>query len=155
MPEGAKGAIENRYPSNVKATDQEVDQGMGLLKDLKEKARTLKRQTGALYYASTDQRVGLLPKIIIGAAILYALNPIDIIPDFIPVIGYLDDLIVLPVLIALAIRLIPENQWQEALQKAEEKPVVLKKRWVLGVFTVTIWVIVVIWLTRLVLHLIR
>lgn len=128
---------------------------MGALKDLKEKARTLKRQTGALYYASSDRRVGLLPKMIIGAAILYALNPIDIIPDFIPVIGYLDDLILLPGLIALAIRLIPDNLWQEALHKAEEKPVALKKKRALGIFTVTIWVLIAIWLTRLALQLFR
>lgn len=140
--------MDNCCPYKIREMDLEASQRMGLLQDLKEKARTLRRQTGALYYASTDHRVGFLPKLIIGLAILYALNPIDVIPDFIPVIGYLDDLILLPGLIALAIRLIPADRWQEALQKAEKEPVTLRKKWALGVATVAAWGLVVIWLVK-------
>lgn len=60
-----------------------------------------------------DPRTPRLTKFFLGLAVAYAINPIDIIPDFIPVVGYLDDLIIIPVLIFIAIRLIPKELLQE------------------------------------------
>jgi uncharacterized membrane protein YkvA (DUF1232 family) len=74
---------------------------------LKRWARALKRDVVALWIAGRDPRVPWHAKAVAGAVAAYALSPIDLIPDFIPVLGYLDDLIIVPLGIALAIRLIP------------------------------------------------
>jgi len=71
-----------------------------------------KFKSSLLFYQALlkDQKTPRLSKILIGAAIAYALSPIDLIPDFIPVLGYVDDLIIVPSLLAIAILLIPKNQ---------------------------------------------
>lgn len=74
---------------------------------LKTWARNLKRDVVALWIAARDPRTPLAAKIIAGAVAAYALSPIDLIPDFIPVLGYMDDLLVVPVGIWIAVRLIP------------------------------------------------
>ena len=91
------------------------------MKALKKWASSLKKNIYALYLASRDTRVPILAKVIIGFVVAYALSPIDLIPDFIPVIGYLDDLILLPLGISLAIRLIPQEVWLECQALAEEQ----------------------------------
>lgn len=78
-----------------------------LSRSLRRRAGKLKRQIWALYLALRDPDTPLLARVVAAAAVAYALSPIDLIPDFIPVLGYLDDLLILPALIALAIRLIP------------------------------------------------
>jgi uncharacterized membrane protein YkvA (DUF1232 family) len=67
-----------------------------LIATLKNRARTLKREAYALYIAARDPRVPWYAKVFIGVVLAYAFSPIDLIPDFIPVLGYLDDLIVIP-----------------------------------------------------------
>jgi uncharacterized membrane protein YkvA (DUF1232 family) len=81
-------------------------------------ARTLKRDTLALYLAARDPRVPWYAKAIAACVAAYAFSPIDLIPDFIPVIGYLDDLILVPLGIALAIRLIPPALLEEHRERA-------------------------------------
>ena len=78
---------------------------MKILEKLKIKAKNLKNEMTAIYYAYQDPKVTLLPRIIILFTLGYALSPIDLIPDFIPVLGYVDDLLILPVLILLSIKL--------------------------------------------------
>ena len=78
-----------------------------MLKRLKDWARTLKRDVVALWIAARDPRTPLAAKIVAGAVAAYALSPIDLIPDFIPVMGYLDDLLIVPLGIWVAVRLIP------------------------------------------------
>ena len=89
-------------------------------------ATSLKNNIYALYLASRDTRVPILAKIIIALVVAYALSPIDLIPDFIPVVGYLDDLILLPLGVWLGIRLIPQEVWQEcqalAVKQISELP---------------------------------
>ncbi len=75
---------------------------------LKSWARNLKRDVVALWIAARDPRTPLAAKIVAGAVAAYALSPIDLIPDFIPVLGYLDDLLIVPLGIWVAVRLIPE-----------------------------------------------
>jgi uncharacterized membrane protein YkvA (DUF1232 family) len=82
-------------------------------------ARALKRDVLALYLAASDPRVPWYAKVVAGCVAAYALSPIDLIPDFIPVLGYLDDLILVPLGIALAVRLIPAELFQELRRKAE------------------------------------
>ena len=73
----------------------------------------------ALYLARNDPRIPWYAKAVIVITVLYALSPIDLIPDFIPFFGYLDDLIIVPLGIALAIWLMPENVWEEYREKAK------------------------------------
>ncbi|HNU72207.1 MAG TPA: YkvA family protein [Thermodesulfobacteriota bacterium] len=91
-----------------------------MLQTWKSWARSLKQNIAALYLASRDPRVPKTAKVLILLVVAYALSPIDIIPDFVPILGYLDDLIVLPLGIALAIRLIPKEVWEECCQRTRE-----------------------------------
>jgi uncharacterized membrane protein YkvA (DUF1232 family) len=88
---------------------------------LKKRAKDLKRETYALYLAYHDPRVPWYAKVICACTVGYALSPIDLIPDFIPVLGYLDDLIIVPAGLTLAIKLIPEEVMCEYRSKAEER----------------------------------
>ena len=85
---------------------------------LKEKARALKRETTALWFALRDPRTPWAARIVGALVVAYALSPIDLIPDFIPVLGLLDDLILLPLGIALCIRLIPADVFEDARRRA-------------------------------------
>ena len=109
------------------------------LKLLKEKTEKLKRDLLAVYYAYKHPRVGFLPKIFIFLALAYALSPIDLIPDFIPVIGFLDDILIVPVLIYLSLRFIPEEIMLECRLKAETEPPLLKNNWIAAVIIIIIW----------------
>lgn len=81
---------------------------MSVVARLRQRARALKRETHALYLACRDPRTPWYAKFFAGAVVAYALSPIDLIPDFIPVLGYLDDLVLVPAGIALALKMIPE-----------------------------------------------
>lgn len=87
---------------------------MGTMAAWRQRARELKRLVHALAIASRDPRTPLLAKILAVIVVGYALSPIDLIPDPIPVLGYLDDLLLVPLGIALTIRLIPPHVWAEA-----------------------------------------
>ncbi len=81
--------------------------GMHLITKIKAWAKSLKRDIVTLWLAARDSRVPWHAKVVAGAVAAYALSPVDLIPDFIPVLGYLDDLLIVPLGIMLAIRLIP------------------------------------------------
>ena len=76
-------------------------------------AKTLKRDIVALWLAARDSRVPWRAKFMAGAVAAYALSPVDLVPDFVPILGYLDDLIIVPLGIMLAIRLIPPALMEE------------------------------------------
>lgn len=80
-----------------------------MLDTLKQWARTIRRDVVALWLAARDPRMPWYAKAVAGLVAAYALSPIDLIPDFIPILGYLDDLIIVPLGILLAIRLIPSE----------------------------------------------
>jgi uncharacterized membrane protein YkvA (DUF1232 family) len=89
-------------------------------------ARTIKRDVHAIYLAARDPRVPWYAKLLAVAVAGYALSPIDLIPDFIPVIGYLDDLVIVPLGILLVVSLIPEEimvEHRAAATAAGERPV--------------------------------
>jgi uncharacterized membrane protein YkvA (DUF1232 family) len=107
----------------------------------KAKARKLKLEVYALYIASKDRRVPWYARVVAVAVVAYAFSPIDLIPDPIPVLGYLDDLILIPLGIALVIKLIPAEVMQDCREKAAltmqaGKP----KNWVAGGIIILIWV---------------
>jgi uncharacterized membrane protein YkvA (DUF1232 family) len=86
----------------------------------KERARALKKETFTLYLACRHPRVPWYAKGVALIVVGYALSPIDLIPDFIPVLGYLDDLILIPLGLMLVIRMIPEDVLAECRREAEE-----------------------------------
>ncbi len=88
---------------------------------LKERARALARETTALWFAFLDPRTPWYGKLVAAAVVGYALSPIDLIPDFIPVLGYLDDLLLVPAGIALAVKLVPKDVLAECRVKAAEQ----------------------------------
>jgi uncharacterized membrane protein YkvA (DUF1232 family) len=107
----------------------------------KAKARKLKQEVYALYLASKDRRVPWYARLVAIVVVSYAFSPIDLIPDPIPVLGYLDDLILIPLGIALVIKLIPAEVLQDCREKAAltmntGKP----KNWVAGGIIILIWV---------------
>jgi uncharacterized membrane protein YkvA (DUF1232 family) len=90
-----------------------------MLQRLKARARGLKQDTLALYFAARDPRTPWYAKLLVAAVVAYAFSPIDLIPDFIPVIGYLDDLVVVPLGLALALKLVPPEVMAECRQRAQ------------------------------------
>lgn len=96
-----------------------------LINSLKQWARSIRRDIAALWLAARDPRVPWYAKAVAGAVAAYALSPIDLIPDFIPVIGYLDDLIIVPLGILLAVKLVPTHLMAEFRAEAirRDKPV--------------------------------
>ncbi len=86
----------------------------------KQQARKLKVETYALYLAYRDPRVPLHARIFAGCVVGYAFSPIDLIPDFVPIFGYLDDLIIVPLGIKIALAMIPENVMSESRVQAQE-----------------------------------
>jgi len=112
--------------------------------NLKEKANNLKIYIPAIFLAMGKKETPILAKIAAGITILYALSPIDIIPDFIPVLGYLDDLIILPILAALTVKLIPGEIMKNCIIEAgglwkNGKP----KKWYYAIPIVIIWIVIV------------
>ena len=90
------------------------------LASLKEAARRLKRDALALWLAARDPRTPIAAKLLAGAVAAYAFSPIDLIPDFIPVLGLLDDLVIVPVGIWLVVRLIPDPLMDELRASAAQ-----------------------------------
>ncbi len=114
---------------------------MKILEVLKTRAKIIKKDITVIYYAYQHPELSILPKILIIFTIGYALSPIDLIPDFIPVLGYLDDLIILPILITLSIKLIPQEIMTESRIKAENEPLKLKNNWLFGILFILIWIV--------------
>jgi uncharacterized membrane protein YkvA (DUF1232 family) len=93
----------------------------GLFGRMKSWARLARRDTLALYFAARDPRVPWYAKAMAMGTAAYALSPIDLIPDFVPLLGYLDDLIVLPVCIVVTVRLIPADVMEELREEADRR----------------------------------
>ena len=116
---------------------------MSVVERWKQRARQLKVETYALYLACRDPRTPWVVKLFAAGVVGYAFSPIDLIPDFIPVLGYLDDLIIVPLGVALALKMIPQPVWDECREKArealrEDKP----GNWVAAAVIVAIWLLV-------------
>lgn len=121
--------------------------------NLKEKAKKIKIYLPAIYIAMKSGKTPLIAKVLGLMTIVYALSPIDLIPDFIPVLGYLDDLILLPAMIAITIKLIPLEIMEASLKEAETlwqdgKP----KKWYFGLPIVFIWLIAIYFIIRIVFN---
>lgn len=118
---------------------------MKLAKKLKKRAGKLKQNVYVLFLAYRDPRVPWYAKLVAICVVAYAFSPIDLIPDFIPILGYVDDLIIVPLGVALALRMIPKSIVEEYQNKADEirqkgKP----KNWIAGALIVTIWALCIV-----------
>ena len=116
---------------------------------LKKRARLLKRDAFALFYAYKDPRTPWYARAFAAFIAASTLSPIDLIPDFIPVLGYLDDLILTPLYISLALKMIPAEVMTEARRKADEqmgkeKPV----NWIYVAFVIVIWLAILYGIVR-------
>ncbi|MEF9946535.1 MAG: YkvA family protein [Lachnospiraceae bacterium] len=114
--------------------------------DLKKRASQLKTDIPAVFLALSCKETPLLAKIMAGMIVGYALSPIDFIPDFIPVIGYLDDVILLPLLIAWTIKMIPPTVFAQCRKRSEHlwengKP----QKWYYAIPVVLLWLLI-LWL---------
>lgn len=105
---------------------------------LRQWARNLKHQTMVVYYAARDRRTPWWVRLLALAVAAYALSPIDLIPDFIPVLGYLDDLIIVPLGLALVVRLIPADVMASARGQAQAAASRPASR-VMAVLIVALW----------------
>ena len=113
---------------------------------LKERANKLKKDVPAVFLALKDKDTPVIAKMLAAIAVAYALSPVDLIPDFIPVLGYIDDVILLPTLVAITVKLIPKDVWvrcqAESVNMWENgKP----KKWYFAIPIVMLWLLV-IWL---------
>ncbi|TDR45681.1 uncharacterized membrane protein YkvA (DUF1232 family) [Tahibacter aquaticus] len=112
---------------------------------LKTWAKNIKRDVVALWIAARDPRVPWYAKLTAGAVAAYALSPIDLIPDFIPVIGYVDDIVIVPLGILLAVKLIPSSLMDEFRQEAIRREGRPKSYWGMAAMVV-IWLATSVWL---------
>jgi uncharacterized membrane protein YkvA (DUF1232 family) len=107
------------------------------------RAKRLKSEIQSLYLAARDPRTPWYAKALAACIIGYALSPVDLIPDFIPVIGYLDDLIIVPAGITILIKIMPKEVLQECRAKAQSQPISFRKNWVAGMIIALIWLFLI------------
>ncbi len=112
---------------------------------LKARARSLKADAFALYFVARDPRTPWYARAIAGAVVAYALSPFDLIPDFIPVIGYLDDLVLVPLGVVLALKLVPEEVMRDCRARANAAAARPISR-VGAAFVIAVWLLVAVWL---------
>ena len=124
-----------------------------MFQKLAARARKLKTDVPALFLCMKDSETPVIAKILAGLTLTYALSPIDLIPDFIPVLGYLDDMILLPAMVALTIRLIPPAVFARCRIEAEGlwangKP----GKWYFAIPIVLFWCVILFLILRKFLH---
>ena len=117
--------------------------------NIKDISRKLKKDIPALYLSLKDNRTPLIARALAFITVGYALSPIDLIPDFIPVLGYLDDLIILPFLVYLTLKFIPDKFINEYRIKSEGmwkdgKP----KRWYYAIPIIIFWLLIIVILVK-------
>ena len=124
-----------------------------MLDGLKRRARHLKAELYALYLAYRDPRVPWYARLFAAGVVAYAISPIDLIPDFIPVLGYLDDLILVPLGSVLVLRMIPPEVMADCRERAKEVSREGRRTsWVAAGVIIGIWLLVVTFSVLLVLH---
>lgn len=110
---------------------------------LKDKAKQLKTDIPAVFLALKDKKTPWYAKVFASLTVAYALSPIDLIPDFIPLLGYLDDLIILPLLVALTVKFIPKDTFAQYREQAQDmwadgKP----KKWYYALPIIIVWALI-------------
>lgn len=121
--------------------------------DLKARAKKLKTDIPTLFLALKDNDTPILAKVFASITVAYALSPIDLVPDFIPVLGYLDDVILLPMLVILTIKFIPRDVLERNRKQAEGiwsegKP----KKWYFSIPIIVIWILIIILIVKTIIY---
>jgi uncharacterized membrane protein YkvA (DUF1232 family) len=111
-----------------------------LLAHLKERASRLKTETYALYLAARHPGTPWYAKLLVAGIVAYALSPIDLIPDFVPILGYLDELVLIPLGIALAIKMIPSSILEECRARSQTLRSGKSVSRIAGIVIVAIWI---------------
>ena len=118
---------------------------------LKEKAKQLKTDVPAVFLALKDKKTPWYAKVFAAMTVVYALSPVDLIPDFIPVLGYLDDLVILPLLVALTVRFIPKDVFEAYRERAQGlwsngKP----QKWYYALPIIFVWALIIFVIVKIV-----
>lgn len=121
--------------------------------NLKERAKKLKTDIPAVFLALKDKDTPFCAKMMAAVTVGYALSPVDLIPDFIPVLGYLDDVILLPAFTALTIKPIPDEVWERCKKESENmwadgKP----KKGYYGVPVAAIWILIILLIVKVLIQ---
>ena len=119
---------------------------------IKTKANRLKSDIPAVFLALKAKETPWYAKLCAAITIAYALSPVDLVPDFIPILGYLDDVILLPLLVALTVKFIPKETFQKYREEAEGmwengKP----KKWYYAIPIVVVWLLLLWWILTLII----
>jgi len=117
---------------------------MSVLAKLKARARELKGEVWALFLAARHPRTPWYAKLFVVAIVAYALSPIDLIPDFIPVLGFLDEIVLIPFAIVLAVKMVPAGVMAECRARASEHPDGSRAGRVAAVFIVLVWIALIV-----------
>jgi uncharacterized membrane protein YkvA (DUF1232 family) len=123
----------------------EAGRPAGFRQRWKGRAEGLKADTYALYLACGDPRTPWYAKLLAAGVVVYAVSPIDLIPDFIPVLGFLDDLVIVPLGAALAIRMVPREVMEDCRDKARRTTgagAPGRTRWLAAAIVVAIWCLI-------------
>ena len=116
-------------------------------------ARFMKKSLYMLYFATKDTRVSLPVKVFTVAVVAYAFSPIELIPDFIPIFGYVDDVLIVPFGIYLALKMLPQSVIQDSTKLAEEQLLSDKPRnWYAATIILMIWIAFLVWGTSIFLN---
>ena len=117
----------------------------------KEKARRVRDDVYVLWLAFGDRRTPWYAKALVAVIVAYAASPVDLIPDFIPVLGYIDDLVLVPAGIYLALKMIPREVLEEYRQQAQAVMFPRKYQWLVPIIIILIWLLVIYWIIRIIL----
>ncbi len=123
-----------------------------IIESLRMKAQKLREEIDALYLCSKDPRIPWYAKAFAFFILGYALSPIDLIPDFIPIIGYLDDVILIPIGIACLIKMIPKDILNECRKKANSRQINKGRHWVAASVIIIIWLLAVLVTSKVLWH---
>ena len=118
--------------------------------NIKERTKKLKTDIPALFLALKDKDTPILAKIFATITVAYALSPVDFIPDFIPVLGYLDDVILLPMLVALTIKFIPKDVFEKNRVQAEGMwKDGIQAKWYYAIPVILIWLLIIVLILKI------
>ena len=122
---------------------------MGAMEIFKKRMKKIKEDIYIIAEAYKHPETPIYLKLFAILVVAYAFSPIDLIPDFIPVLGYLDDLILVPLGIAILLKLIPDHVIQESREKVAASGKLKQKNWIAGAFIILVWVLVLYWIVRI------
>jgi len=126
-----------------------------MFEKLRSRARALKNEAYAIYLAAKDPRTPWYAKALIYIVVAHTFSPVDLIPDFIPILGYLDDIIITPLGIALAVRLIPPEVLKETRLAVTTQGFDRRVGLVGAGIIIIIWILAIIWGATIILRLVE